>query len=883
MSAIIRQKQFEKGKNVYKPLAKGMIPNYAEDKKDFRRDFIKDLEGYKTDAYVPQDKAGKALDKSGVTIGAGIDFGSKDEKYLKGVSKETVEKVKPYLGLKGKDAQEKIKTAPLTLEEEELKTLQDHVYDKTEAPIIKRYNKDSKVPFENLTQEQQTHVLSPLFQYGPYAMNKKGVKPWWNAVTNQNWKKSGEELKSWDKKYKSRRTSEAEVHTEAPHYKGTSEQNQRFADVLNTSPDFKGVYEFKDGGITKGGEEMPFKERQQLLYNNPTLQGFRDKIIEGKAQGFVPNFKRMWDPEPYTDSTGKVWKPKNGRPGYSVFLASRYPSKSLGNRAKVPNSMPIALTHETEMSGEEAERRRRAMPIRKSVFESDPTMTLDVGWKKLPTGKLVPDRRVYKNSDLEWMDLERGLFEGVRRTSSGGTKYTQRNVETLDKTGRQVTKSFTEILSNQMGENLRDYGLNITDDRVQDIEEADPSLMKEADTDLVEFRKSYKEMMENKGEERGETALRVVGQRKKMEGHRDSMRNVLKEKYNLKPKKVLIGLPKKKNDIFADPEEEDEYRIEETFIPETREEAYRPPEPLTSSEQAYEDERSRRIAIVKRWNGGDSERELLERESYAREIGYWDLSSTAKAIDVLRKEKGVGPPSAGGKEHTISKANKIKVTDLPYELKGSDRSSDIPLFLRGSALTRFLKANPGLTKDSSLSRGQKIFIPDGLFDKPPEVKEEASVSLEREKIIEEARRRGYKLNKKGDKWIPVEEKAAVSPATDTSVGEIGSDGLIKLPEVQTDSDRWIDDGPLGDGKEYSVEDVFALEDKMTMGKLNKMHSPFQKNVILEARKRRLMIAAKSDPYKQGWVKLPGKGILCLFSGYWTKRLIRQTNKKKNNY
>ena len=273
-----------------------LVPNYIEDKKDFRRDFIKDLEGYKTDAYVPQDKTGKALDKSGVTIGAGIDFGSKDEKYFEGVSQETINKVKPYFGLKGKKAQGKIKTSPLKLESEELKTLQDHVYDKAEAPIIKRYNKESKVPFENLTQEQQAHVLSPLFQYGSYAMNKDGIKPWWKEVTNQNWKKSGEELNKWSKKYKTRRGKEAKL-LESPHYQGTSEQNKRLTEVLNNSPQFKGNYKFEEGGITKDGEKIPFKERQQLLYNNPTLQGFRGKIIEGKAGGFIPNFGIGWNEE----------------------------------------------------------------------------------------------------------------------------------------------------------------------------------------------------------------------------------------------------------------------------------------------------------------------------------------------------------------------------------------------------------------------------------------------------------------------------------------------------------------------------------------------------------------------------------------------------------
>ena len=115
------------------------------------------------------------------------------------------------------------------------------------------------------------------------------MKPWWKEVTNQNWKRSAEELNKWSKKYKTRRSKEAEL-LDSPHYQGTAEQNKRFTEVLNSSPEFKGSYKFEEGAITKNGEKVPFKERQQLLYNNPTLQGFRDKIIEGKAQGFVPNY-----------------------------------------------------------------------------------------------------------------------------------------------------------------------------------------------------------------------------------------------------------------------------------------------------------------------------------------------------------------------------------------------------------------------------------------------------------------------------------------------------------------------------------------------------------------------------------------------------------------
>jgi hypothetical protein len=79
---------------------------------DFK--FLSDLEGgSKTTGYVPA----AGVSKSGVTIGTGFDLGQRKESDLTalGLDATLVTKLKPYLGLKGKKAQDLLKKQPLTI------------------------------------------------------------------------------------------------------------------------------------------------------------------------------------------------------------------------------------------------------------------------------------------------------------------------------------------------------------------------------------------------------------------------------------------------------------------------------------------------------------------------------------------------------------------------------------------------------------------------------------------------------------------------------------------------------------------------------------------------------------------------------------------------
>ena len=68
--------------------------------------FVQCHEGFLCCGYVPIDsKNGEVLGQSGVTVGSGVDLGSKDKPYFTGiVSSSIIAQVEPYLGLKRNDA-----------------------------------------------------------------------------------------------------------------------------------------------------------------------------------------------------------------------------------------------------------------------------------------------------------------------------------------------------------------------------------------------------------------------------------------------------------------------------------------------------------------------------------------------------------------------------------------------------------------------------------------------------------------------------------------------------------------------------------------------------------------------------------------------------------
>ncbi|MFN7854172.1 MAG: pesticin C-terminus-like muramidase, partial [Dolichospermum sp.] len=192
----------------------------------------------KTEGYVPKDKDGKAIENSGVTVGTGIDLGQTNEAGIDALNipQELKDKLKPYTGKTKQDAIDYLKDHPLTLSKEEVASLDNVVINKVTDNLIKKYNADSKIPFNELPSEAQTVIYSVEHQYG----NAKTKTPnFWKQVTEQRWDDAVKNLENFGDKYPTRRNKEADllqnvINANAGKPGGTSNGNGGGTPVVST-------------------------------------------------------------------------------------------------------------------------------------------------------------------------------------------------------------------------------------------------------------------------------------------------------------------------------------------------------------------------------------------------------------------------------------------------------------------------------------------------------------------------------------------------------------------------------------------------------------------------------------------------------------------------
>ncbi|MEI7411825.1 pesticin C-terminus-like muramidase [Pectobacterium aroidearum] len=174
--------------------------------------FLKTSEGFESEGYVPQDKNGNVLDKSGVTVGMGVDLGQRTEAELlnDGVPKDIVDILKPYTTLKGNAAKEKLRTSPLTLTEEQANKLSSVYVQKITTDIENRFNADAKnISFNDLPPNTRTAITDLAYQYG---VNLKAATPKaWGYITKQEWSALVKELRAFGDDYPTRRGREADL------------------------------------------------------------------------------------------------------------------------------------------------------------------------------------------------------------------------------------------------------------------------------------------------------------------------------------------------------------------------------------------------------------------------------------------------------------------------------------------------------------------------------------------------------------------------------------------------------------------------------------------------------------------------------------------------
>jgi hypothetical protein len=164
----------------------------------------------KLELYVPQED-GVVFGRSGVTLGLGVDLGGLTVRDLTalGIEPALINKLSPYLGLKGQTALSFVKAKPMTLTLREVETLDRAVQEKELGSLIQKYDAESKVgAFVSLPAGTQTAIADVFFQYGTSGP-KEAAPDFWGAITTGDWNKAHESLMDFHDDYPDRRKLEA--------------------------------------------------------------------------------------------------------------------------------------------------------------------------------------------------------------------------------------------------------------------------------------------------------------------------------------------------------------------------------------------------------------------------------------------------------------------------------------------------------------------------------------------------------------------------------------------------------------------------------------------------------------------------------------------------
>ena len=164
-------------------------------------DFIASLEGKGANqGYVPSLN-------SGVTIATGFDLKEKDTNFLAniGLSTQLIDKLTPYLGISGAEAEEVARNLKLNDHEVmEVDLASKEFYAQNIADQFN--NADPSTEFESLSSEQQTVVASVGFQYG----NLSNTPTFFKHAANGNWDLVEAELRDFKDDFQPRRDKEAD-------------------------------------------------------------------------------------------------------------------------------------------------------------------------------------------------------------------------------------------------------------------------------------------------------------------------------------------------------------------------------------------------------------------------------------------------------------------------------------------------------------------------------------------------------------------------------------------------------------------------------------------------------------------------------------------------
>lgn len=168
-------------------------------------DFIGELEGKRIlNGYVPTTKNMK----SGVTIATGFDLGQRNEGDLSGLPKALIEKLKPYLGIKGAEA--KTLAGNLKITDSEAKTIDEFSHGEVLNDLRKKWKAKTGKSFDDLPMHKATIVASVRFQHGDLATKTPNF---WRQTTTGDWQGATENLRNFQDEHPRRRNKEADYLT----------------------------------------------------------------------------------------------------------------------------------------------------------------------------------------------------------------------------------------------------------------------------------------------------------------------------------------------------------------------------------------------------------------------------------------------------------------------------------------------------------------------------------------------------------------------------------------------------------------------------------------------------------------------------------------------
>ena len=164
-------------------------------------DFILEKEGYKLQGYVPNAEGSN----SGVTIASGFDLGQRTLEDLKGLPQSIIDKLKPFLSLKGAEASA---IAPqLNVNDDEAKIINQFAKGEALTNLKTKWESSTGTSFDTLNEGQATALASVAFQYGDL---ESRTPNFWKQTTSGDWESAVDNLRNFGDAYNTRRNSEAD-------------------------------------------------------------------------------------------------------------------------------------------------------------------------------------------------------------------------------------------------------------------------------------------------------------------------------------------------------------------------------------------------------------------------------------------------------------------------------------------------------------------------------------------------------------------------------------------------------------------------------------------------------------------------------------------------